>query len=110
MEFVALVGKPRARCVARTRARVICSAAPLATPSPRTRGEGGASVMRGDYKKKRANENVWRSPKYLRSVESCAPSTTLRSLRESRVVPLPRFAGADVTPRRSLAKFPRYVR
>jgi iron(III) transport system substrate-binding protein len=31
----------------------------------------------------------------MRGVESCAPSTTLCSLRESRVVPLPRFAGAD---------------
>jgi hypothetical protein len=29
------------------------------------------------------------------SVAASAPSTTLRSLRESRVVPLPRFAGAE---------------
>jgi iron(III) transport system substrate-binding protein len=37
----------------------------------------------------------------MRSVEARAPSTTLRSLRESRVVPLPRFAGADAAwPRR----------
>ena len=31
----------------------------------------------------------------LMIVDSEAPSTTLRSLRESRVVPLPRFAGAE---------------
>jgi len=35
------------------------------------------------------------SPKRMCSVEARAPSTTLRSLRESRVVPLPRFAGAE---------------
>jgi hypothetical protein len=39
-EFVALVCKPRARCAARTRTRVVCSAVPLAAPSPRVRGEG----------------------------------------------------------------------
>jgi hypothetical protein len=100
-------------CVARTRAL-----APSA-PAKRGRGTTGAREAsepwwrgrraRGfvgvagrfssqEDKKKRANENVWRSPTRVRSVESCAPSTTL--LR--RVVPLPRFAGADVMLRRFL--------
>src|ERR1700734_4150029 len=39
--------------------------------------------------KKRASENVWTSPRLLRRVESCAPSTALGA------VPLPRFAGAE---------------
>jgi len=32
-----------------------------------------------------------------RSADINAPSTTLRSLRELQVVPLPRFAGAEVS-------------
>jgi hypothetical protein len=89
---MALVGK--------TRARVRPSA-------PATAGEGGHWSSRSErtvvegardaelrcrckkFSKEEASENVWRSRRLLRRVESCAPSTTL--LR--RAVPLPRYRG-----------------
>jgi hypothetical protein len=87
-------------CVARTRA--------LAPSAPATAGEGDhwssrseRTVVEGALEselrflckrfslQEEASEHVWTSPRLLRRVEACAPSTALRA------VPLPRFAGAD---------------
>src|SRR6202043_3606374 len=89
--FVALVGKARARVRRENeRARII---------RPREAGEGdhwssrsertvveGAPESELRFRGRRfsaqeaASENVWTPRRLLRRVESCAPSTTLRSL------------------------------
>src|SRR5580704_440099 len=70
---------------------------PLELAQRANRGGGGAGLRASMLvqnvlfaRRSERAKNVWTSFKRLRSVESCAPSTTL--LR--RVVPLPRCAGA----------------
>jgi hypothetical protein len=100
-----------AQRAARTRSLV------LSAPAQRGRGTTGARAASEPWwrgrrtrsfvvvaedtlrRKKRTNENVWRSPKRLRRLESRAPSTTLRALRAfSGGPPPPLRGGGRVTP------------
>src|SRR6202035_4050576 len=89
-EFVALVGKPRARVrrenesACTIRPRDSGGGGPLELAQRANRGGGGAGrgasfslqIFLFARRRERASENVWAPRRLLRRVESCAPSTT----------------------------------